>query len=49
MDETRQALGSMANVKAMGQDELPAELLKLGLSDSFHEIWVAFHATIVAV
>ena len=33
----------------MGPDELPAELLKLGLSDSSHEILLAFHDTIVAV
>ena len=33
----------------MGQDELPAELLKLGLSDSSHEILLAFHDIIVAV
>ena len=28
----------MASGKAMGPDELPAELLKLGLSDSSHGI-----------
>ena len=39
----------MANDKAMGPDELPAELLKLGLSDSSHEILLAFHDIIVAV
>ena len=39
----------MANGKAMGPDELPAELLKLGLSDSSHEIFLAFHGIIVAV
>ena len=39
----------MANVKAMGPDELPAELLKLVLSDSSHEILLAFHDIIVAV
>ena len=39
----------MANGKAMGQDELPAKLLKLGLSDSSHEILLAFHDIIVAV
>ena len=39
----------MANGKAMGPDELPAELLKLGLSDSSHEILLAFHDIIVAV
>ena len=33
----------------MGPDELPAELLKLGLSDSSHEILLAFHDIIVAV
>ena len=39
----------MANGKAMGPDELPAELLKLGLSDSSHGILLAFHDIIVAV
>ena len=39
----------MANGKAMGPDELPAELLNLELSDSFHEIFLAFHSIIVAV
>ena len=33
----------------MGTDELPVELLKLGLSDSSHEILLAFHGIIVAV
>ena len=49
MNETKKALRSRANVKAMGPDELPAELLKLGLSDSSHEILLAFHGTVVAV
>ena len=48
VSETKKALRSMANGKAMGPDELPAELLKLGLSDSSHEILLAFHI-IVAV
>ena len=39
----------MANGKAMGPDELPAELLKLGLSDSSHKILIAFHDIIGAV
>ena len=39
----------MANGKAMEPNELPAELLKLGLSDSSHEILLAFHGIIVAV
>ena len=39
----------MANGKAMGPDELPAELLKLGLSDSSLEVFLAFHDIIVAV
>ena len=39
----------MANGKVMGPDELPAELLKLGLSDSSPEILLAFHDIIVAV
>ena len=49
MNETKQALRSMANGKAMEPEELLAELLKLGLSDSFREIFVAFHGIIVAV
>ena len=49
VNETKKALRSMANGKAMGPDELPAELLKLGLSDNFHEILLAFHGIIVAV
>ena len=49
VSETEKALRSMANGKAMGPDELPAELLKLGLSDSSHEILLAFHDIIVAV
>ena len=39
----------MASGKAMGPDELPAELLKLRLSDSSHEILLAFHDIVVAV
>ena len=38
----------MANGKAMGPEELPAEVLKLGLFDSSHEILLAFHDIIVA-
>ena len=49
VNETKKALRSMANGKAMGPDELPAELLKLGLSDSSHEILLAFDGIIVAV
>ena len=49
VSETKKVLRSMANGKAMGLDELPAELLKLGLSDSSHEILLAFHDIIVAV
>ena len=49
MNETRKALRSMANRKAMGPDGLLAELLKLGFSDSSHEILLAFHGIIVAV
>ena len=49
MNETKQALRSMVNGKAMGSDELPAELLKLGLSDNSYEILLAFHGIIVAV
>ena len=36
VNETKPALRSMANGKGMGPDELPAELLKLGLSDGSH-------------
>ena len=39
----------MANGKSMESDELPAELLKLGLSNSSHEILLAFHGIIMAV
>ena len=49
VNETKKALRSMATGKAMGPDELPAELLKLRLSDSSHENLLAFHAIIVAV
>ena len=49
VSETKKALRSIANSKAMGPDELPSELLKLGLSDSPHEILLAFHDIIVAV
>ena len=49
VSETKKALRSMVNGKAMGPDELPAELLKLGLSDSSYEILLAFHDIIVAV
>ena len=43
------ALRSMAKGKAVGPDELPAELLNLGLSDSSQEVLLAFHGIIVAV
>ena len=46
---TKKALRSVVNGKAMEPDELPAELLKLGLSDSSHEILLSFHGIIVAV
>ena len=49
VNETKKALRSMATGKAMGPDELPAELLKLRLSDRSHENLLAFHAIIVAV
>ena len=49
VNETKQALRSMAIGKAMGPDELPVELLELGLSDSSHEILLAFHSIIVDV
>ena len=49
VSETKKALRSMANRKAMGPDELPVELLKLGLSDSSHEILLTFHGIILAI
>ena len=49
VSETKKARRSMANGKAMGPDELPAELLKLELSDSSHEILLAFQDILVAV
>ena len=49
MDERKQALRSLTNGKTMGPDELPVELLELGLSGSSHEILFAFHGIIVAV
>ncbi|CAM9960382.1 unnamed protein product, partial [Ascophyllum nodosum] len=49
VNETEKALRSIANDKAMGPDGLPAELLKFGLSDSSHEILLAFHGIILAV
>ena len=52
VNQTKQALRSMANGKAVGPemlpDELPVELLKLGFSDSSHEILLAFQGVIVA-
>ena len=39
----------MANGNAMGPNELPVELLKLGRSDSSHEILLALHDIIDAV
>ena len=44
----KQALRPMANGKAMGSDELPAELL-YGLSTSSYEILLAFHSIILAM
>ena len=49
VNETKQALRSMTNGKVMGPDKLPAELLKLGRSDSSHEILLAFHGIFVTV
>ena len=49
VSKEKKVLRSMANGKAIGPDELPAELLKLGLSDSSHEILLAFHGILVAV
>ena len=48
-NETKKALRSIVNGKAMGPDELPAELLKFGLSNSSYGILLAFHGIIVAV
>ena len=42
-------LRSIVNGKAMTPDELPVELLKLGLSASSHEALFAFHGMILAV
>ena len=47
VNPTEKVQRSMANDKAMGLDELPAELLRL--SDSSHEIFLAYHGVIVAV
>ena len=49
VNETKKALRSIAYGKAIGSDELPVELLKLGLFDSSHEILLAFPGIIVAV
>ena len=49
VNETKKVLRSMANGKAMGPDEPPAEQLELGLSNSSHEILLALHGMIVAV
>ena len=49
MDETKQALKSIANDKAIEPDELPVEMPKLGLPDSSHEILLTFHGIILAV
>ena len=49
VEETKQALRSMADDKAMGSDELPGELLKLGPSDSSHKTLLIFLGIIVAV
>ena len=49
VSETKNTLRSMANGKAVGPGELPAQLLKIGLSDSSPEILLAFHDIIGAV
>ena len=49
MNKMKKYLTFMANGKAMAPDELPVELLKLGLSDSPHEILLAFHGIIMVV
>ena len=49
VDEINEALIYMSNGKAMRPGELPAELVKLGLSDSSDGILHAFHGIIVVV
>ena len=49
MNETNPALGCMTNGKALGPDEVPAELLKIGHCYSSHEILLAFYGITVAV
>ena len=49
VSETKKTLRSMANGKAVGPDELSAQLLKIGLSDSSPEILLAFYDIIGAV
>ena len=49
MVEINRALIYMSNGKTMRPGELPAELVKLGLSDSYHGILLAFHGIIVVV
>ena len=49
VEETKQALRSMVNGKAMGSNELPWELVKLGLSDISHKILLIFHGIIAVV
>ena len=43
VNETKQVLRYMANRRAMGPNELQAELLTLGLYDSSYEILLALH------
>ena len=49
VSETKLALRSIADGKAIRPDKLYAELLKLGLTESFHESLLAFHRITVAV
>ena len=49
MDETNECLRHVSNGKAMSPGDLPAELVKLGLSDSSHGILLVSHGIIVVV
>ena len=49
VEEAKQTLRSMANDKAMESNELPWELVKLGLSDISNKILLIFYGIIVVV
>ena len=49
VNEAKKTLRSIANGKAIGPDKRLAEVLKLRLSESSHEILLALHGIIVAV